>query len=112
MMYLRNVRITRFLSVALVAGALPVNAMLMDCSVSTSTSMTPQAECTLFEQGVPSPAAGVSPIAVTPPSDAPPGLAFNPPRSTNPLEESRPLVVFFSIMVTIFLLRTKSLNTK
>ncbi len=112
MMYLRNVRITRFLSVALVAGALPVNAMLMDCAATTTTPMTPQAECTLFEHGVPSPASGVSPIAVSPPSDAPPGLAFNPPRSTNPLEESTPLVVFFSIMVTVFLLRTKSLNTK
>lgn len=92
--------------------AVQAQAMLMDCAGSLNPIMASRIECAMGENRVQlinnAPADAV---AATPPSE-PIGFQFNPPRSANPLEESAPLIVFFSIMTAVFLMRTKRLNTK
>ena len=93
-------------------SAVETQAMLMDCTDSVNLIVAPKIECAMGENrvqlinSVPADTAAASPRA------EPLGFQFNPPRSANPLEESAPLIVFFSIMTAIFLMRTKRLNTK
>lgn len=87
-------------------------AMLLDCATAASPGLAPKLDCAMIDNRSLALAPGAAPTAITPPPSESRWFTFNPPRSANLLEESAPLVIFFSIVIAVFLVRTKSLNTK